>query len=127
MRCREMAPARLRGAMNILFQVAGCTIAAAGLLERARHLVQFGAAFAHLDTQHSQHAADISALKRRFLLPLQLMVTIGILVSQLINYGTERFFWGWRVSLGIAVVPALILFIGVLLPLATECPCPVQA
>jgi sugar porter (SP) family MFS transporter len=57
----EMAPARLRGAMNILFQ---------------------------------------------------LMVTIGILVSQLINYGTERFFWGWRVSLGIAVIPALILFIG---------------
>ena len=49
------------------------------------------------------------------------MVTIGILVSQLINYGTERFFWGWRVSLGIAVVPALILFIGApLIPATTR-------
>lgn len=55
------------------------------------------------------------------------MVTIGILVSQLINYGTERFFWGWRVSLGIAVVPALILFIGAPQTLATQCSCAVQA
>ena len=55
------------------------------------------------------------------------MVTIGILVSQLINYGTERFFWGWRVSLGIAVVPALILFIGAPLIPVAECACPVQA
>jgi Sugar (and other) transporter len=43
---------------------------------------------------------------------LQLAVTLGILISQLINYGTEHFFWGWRVSLGIATIPALILFIG---------------
>ena len=48
MRCREMAPARLRGAMNILFQVAGCTIAAAGLLERANHLAQCSAGFARV-------------------------------------------------------------------------------
>jgi len=57
----EMAPARLRGALNILFQ---------------------------------------------------LMVTIGILVSQLINYGAEHLPWGWRLSLGTAVIPALILLIG---------------
>lgn len=40
------------------------------------------------------------------------MVTIGILVSQLINYGTQHIVWGWRVSLGTATIPALILFIG---------------
>lgn len=55
----EMAPAKLRGALNILFQ---------------------------------------------------LMVTIGILVAQLINYGTQHHSWGWRVSLAIAFIPAFILF-----------------
>ena len=59
----EIAPAKLRGALNILFQ---------------------------------------------------LMVTIGILVSQLINYGTQHLEWGWRLSLGIAFVPAFILFMGAL-------------
>jgi sugar porter (SP) family MFS transporter len=60
----EMAPAKLRGALNILFQ---------------------------------------------------LMVTIGILVAQLINYGTQHHEWGWRLSLGIAFIPAFILFWGGLL------------
>ncbi len=26
--------------------------------------------------------------------------------------GTQHFYWGWRVSLGCAIVPAIILFIG---------------
>lgn len=60
----EMAPAKLRGALNILFQ---------------------------------------------------LMVTIGILVAQLINYGTQHHEWGWRLSLGLAFIPAFILFMGGLL------------
>jgi MFS family permease len=47
-----------------------------------------------------------------FLLPPQLMVTIGILVAQLINYGTQHHSWGWRVSLAIAFIPAFILFWG---------------
>ena len=57
----EMAPAKLRGALNILFQ---------------------------------------------------LMVTIGILIAQLVNYGTQHHSWGWRVSLAIAFIPAFILFWG---------------
>lgn len=62
----EMAPAKLRGALNILFQ---------------------------------------------------LMVTIGILIAQLVNYGTQHHSWGWRVSLAIAFIPAFILFWGgILLP-----------
>ncbi|KMZ58026.1 putative Sugar transporter [Zostera marina] len=44
----------------------------------------------------------------------QLMVTIGILAANLINYGTDKIAagWGWRVSLGLAAVPALIITIG---------------
>ncbi|GAB4823413.1 hypothetical protein N2152v2_010459 [Parachlorella kessleri] len=42
----------------------------------------------------------------------QLATTIGILVAQLINYGVQDWAEGWRLSLGLAAVPALILFIG---------------
>ncbi|KAI4350150.1 hypothetical protein L6164_010659 [Bauhinia variegata] len=59
----EMAPAKIRGALNIGFQVA---------------------------------------------------CTAGILVANVINYGTSKIKggWGWRVSLGLAAVPALVLTIG---------------
>ena len=45
----------------------------------------------------------------------QLMVTIGILTAQLINYGLQDLEWGWRLSLGLAAVPATILLLGGLL------------
>lgn len=58
----EVAPYNLRGAMNILFQMA---------------------------------------------------VTIGILAAQLINYGTQYLHpWGWRLSHGLAAVPAVLLTVG---------------
>ncbi|XP_015888004.2 sugar transport protein 13-like [Ziziphus jujuba] len=46
----------------------------------------------------------------------QLNVTIGILCANLINYGTSKIEggWGWRLSLGLAGVPALMLTIGAL-------------
>lgn len=46
----------------------------------------------------------------------QLMITIGIFASNLINYGTSsiKASWGWRVSLGLAAVPAIIITIGAL-------------
>jgi sugar porter (SP) family MFS transporter len=60
----EMAPYNLRGALNILFQLA---------------------------------------------------VTIGIFVAQLINYGTQNIYpWGWRLSLALAGIPGLMLFVGAL-------------
>lgn len=46
----------------------------------------------------------------------QLLITIGILIANLINYGTSRLSgYGWRISLGGAAVPALILGFGSLL------------
>jgi MFS family permease len=42
----------------------------------------------------------------------QLAVTVGILAAQLINYGTQTVDNGWRISLGLAGVPAILLFIG---------------
>lgn len=58
----EMAPAKIRGAVNQLFQLTTC---------------------------------------------------LGILVANLINYGTEKIHpWGWRLSLGLATVPATLMFVG---------------
>ncbi|KAF2285248.1 hypothetical protein GH714_039104 [Hevea brasiliensis] len=58
----EMAPAKIRGAVNQLFQLTTC---------------------------------------------------LGILAANFINYGTEKIHpWGWRLSLGLATVPATIMFAG---------------
>ncbi|KAL4857034.1 H(+)/hexose cotransporter 2 [Chlorella vulgaris] len=47
----------------------------------------------------------------------QLAVTIGILVAQLINYGVQDWAHGWRLSLGLAAVPAFVLLLGgIMLP-----------
>lgn len=44
----------------------------------------------------------------------QLSITIGILVANVLNYGFSqiRGGWGWRLSLGGAMVPALIICVG---------------
>ncbi|KAG9146015.1 hypothetical protein Leryth_015649 [Lithospermum erythrorhizon] len=47
----------------------------------------------------------------------QLNVTIGILFANLVNYGTNKIKggWGWRLSLGLAGIPALLLTVGALI------------
>ncbi|KAK7358359.1 hypothetical protein VNO77_00286 [Canavalia gladiata] len=61
----EMAPAKVRGAVNQLFQLTTC---------------------------------------------------LGVLIANLVNYGTEKLHpWGWRLSLGLATVPAVVMFLGGLL------------
>ncbi|KAK7398976.1 hypothetical protein VNO78_10150 [Psophocarpus tetragonolobus] len=46
----------------------------------------------------------------------QLTTCLGILIANLVNYGTEKLHpWGWRLSLGLATVPAMIMFFGGLL------------
>ncbi|KAE8662203.1 Sugar transport protein 9 [Hibiscus syriacus] len=44
----------------------------------------------------------------------QMAITLGILATGLINYGTSKIEggWGWRLSLGLAVVPAVVMTIG---------------
>lgn len=43
----------------------------------------------------------------------QMFITIGIFAANLINYGTDKIDkWGWRVSLALAAVPAIIMTTG---------------
>ncbi|XP_047327029.1 sugar transport protein 7 [Impatiens glandulifera] len=48
----------------------------------------------------------------------QLATTLGIFTANMINFGTEKIRpWGWRVSLGLAAAPALMMTVGgILLP-----------
>ncbi|KAH9299758.1 hypothetical protein KI387_031440, partial [Taxus chinensis] len=43
----------------------------------------------------------------------QLFIAIGVVTANLINYGTAKIDkWGWRLSLGLAAVPAVIMVAG---------------
>lgn len=48
----------------------------------------------------------------------QLATTLGIFTANMINYGTQKLHpWGWRLSLGLAAVPAILMTVGgMLLP-----------
>ncbi|XP_073002821.1 sugar transport protein MST6-like [Typha latifolia] len=65
------------------------------------------------------YLSEMAPAKLRGMLNIgfQLMITIGILAANLINYGVVRIAggWGWRISLSLVAVPAAIITIGSLL------------
>lgn len=65
------------------------------------------------------YLSEISPAKNRGALNIfgfQLFVTIGILISNVVNFHTARIEggWGWRLSLSLAAIPAVIMIIGYL-------------
>ncbi|KAJ9673823.1 hypothetical protein PVL29_023397 [Vitis rotundifolia] len=42
-------------------------------------------------------------------------IGIGVVVANCLNYGTAKLSWGWRLSLGLAIVPSVIMTVGALL------------
>jgi hypothetical protein len=42
----------------------------------------------------------------------QFFLGVGVLIANLVNYATARISWGWRLSLGLAGAPAVIIFLG---------------
>lgn len=45
----------------------------------------------------------------------QLYITGGILLANLVNFGTQNLDWGWRLSFGIGAIPALLSTVGCLM------------
>ena len=45
----------------------------------------------------------------------QFFISVGVVSAGCINFGTAKHTWGWRVSLGLAVVPAAVMTMGALL------------
>ncbi|XP_077243309.1 sugar transport protein MST3-like [Tasmannia lanceolata] len=79
-----------------------------------RILLGIGVGFANQSVP--LYLSEMAPAKHRGALNMgfQLMITIGILAANLVNYGTSKIKggWGWRVSLAGAAVPALIITIG---------------
>ncbi|KAI4384301.1 hypothetical protein MLD38_002474 [Melastoma candidum] len=69
-------------------------------------------------------------VKRALRMGFQLAITIGILVANIVTYGTNKIKegWGLRISLGLAVVPAVMMTLGSLClpdtPNTRSSPCP---
>ncbi|CAM9000725.1 unnamed protein product [Rhodiola kirilowii] len=79
-----------------------------------RILLGFGIGFANQSVP--LYLSEMAPYKYRGALNIgfQLSITIGILVANVLNYFFDKIKggWGWRLSLGGAVVPALIITIG---------------
>ncbi|KAK8323786.1 hypothetical protein V6Z12_A12G256900 [Gossypium hirsutum] len=79
-----------------------------------RVLLGFGIGFANQSVPI--YLSEIAPFKYRGALNImfQLSIIIGILVANLLNYFTAKIEggWGWRLSLGGAVVPGLVFFLG---------------
>ncbi|PKI73900.1 hypothetical protein CRG98_005770 [Punica granatum] len=45
----------------------------------------------------------------------QFFIGVGVVAANCINYGTAKHSWGWRLSLGLAAIPAVIMTLGALL------------
>ncbi|KAK4347079.1 hypothetical protein RND71_033418 [Anisodus tanguticus] len=77
-----------------------------------RILLGFGIGFANQSVP--LYLSEMAPYKYRGALNIgfQLSITIGILVANVLNYFFAKIHWGWRLSLGGAMVPALIITIG---------------
>ncbi|XP_020100600.1 sugar carrier protein C-like [Ananas comosus] len=87
------------------------------MLILGRILLGIGVGFANQSVP--LYLSEMAPPKLRGMLNIgfQLMITIGILAANLINYATAKIAggWGWRVSLGLAAVPAVVIALGALL------------
>ncbi|XP_014505212.1 sugar transport protein 5 isoform X1 [Vigna radiata var. radiata] len=103
----------------------GCIFFAGGAINGAaqnifmlilgRILLGFGVGFTNQATP--VYLSEIAPPRWRgaFNTAFQFFIGLGVVAANFINYGTARFPWGWRVSLGLATVPAIIMTIGALL------------
>ncbi|KAI4384715.1 hypothetical protein MLD38_002831 [Melastoma candidum] len=84
------------------------------MLILGRVLLGFGVGFANQSVPLYLSEMAPARYRGAFSNGFQLSLQIGGLTANLINYGTEKIRggWGWRISLSMAAVPALILTLG---------------
>ncbi|CAI9118516.1 OLC1v1020098C1 [Oldenlandia corymbosa var. corymbosa] len=103
-----------------IFFVAGVTLNAAAqdlaMLIIGRILLGCGVGFANQAVPLFLSEIAPTRIRGALNILFQLMVTIGILFANLVNYGTDKMHGenGWRVSLGLAGIPAGLLTVGAL-------------
>ncbi|KAL4377088.1 hypothetical protein GQ457_02G034910 [Hibiscus cannabinus] len=89
------------------------------MLILGRLLLGFGLGFTNQATP--VYLSEVAPPKWRgaFNTGFNLFISIGVVAANCINFVTAKQSWGWRVSLGLAVVPAVIMTIGALFILDT--------
>ncbi|CAN6163931.1 unnamed protein product [Urochloa humidicola] len=98
--------------------LAGCVLNAAAenvlMLILGRVLLGLGVGFASQSAP--LYLSEMAPARMRGMLNngFNLMITVGILLATLANYGAQKVpgGWGWRLSLGLAAVPATIIVAG---------------
>lgn len=86
------------------------------MLILGRILLGLGVGFANQATPLYLSEMAPSRWRGAFNTGFQFMIGIGVVAANLINYGTARINgWGWRLSLGLAAVPAAVMTAGTLL------------
>ncbi|XP_042519817.1 sugar transport protein MST6-like [Macadamia integrifolia] len=114
---RRFGRKRSMGTGGLIFLTGAIINAAAvnlGMLIVGRILLGIGVGFANQSVP--LYLSEMAPYKYRGALNsgFQLMITIGILFANLINFLTAKISggWGWRLSLGGAAIPAAIITIG---------------
>ncbi|XP_012067145.1 sugar transport protein 10 [Jatropha curcas] len=89
-------------AMNVLMLIIG------------RLLLGVGVGFANQSVPVYLSEMAPAQLRGALNIGFQMAITLGILAANLINYGTAKIKggWGWRVSLALAAVPAIMIIVG---------------
>uniref|UniRef100_A0A0D9XC70 Major facilitator superfamily (MFS) profile domain-containing protein n=1 Tax=Leersia perrieri TaxID=77586 RepID=A0A0D9XC70_9ORYZ len=98
--------------------LAGCAINGAAsnvaMLIAGRVLLGVGIGFANQSVP--VYLSEMAPARMRGMLNngFQMMITVGVLAANLVNYGTAKIAggWGWRLSLALAAVPAVIMTAG---------------
>ncbi|KAB2617150.1 sugar transport protein 5-like [Pyrus ussuriensis x Pyrus communis] len=115
--------AKTIGRRNVML-LGGCTFFAGSainggavnvaMLILGRILLGFGVGFTNQSAPI--YLSEIAPPKWRgaFSTGFQFFIGIGVVASNCINYATAKHSWGWRLSLGLAIVPATIMTIGTL-------------
>lgn len=85
------------------------------MLILGRILLGFGVGFTNQATPI--YLSEMAPPKWRgaFGTSFQFFIGIGVVVANCLNYGTAKISWGWRLSLGLAIVPSVIMTVGALL------------
>jgi MFS family permease len=101
------------GSMFLVGALVNAAAANVAMLIVGRMLLGLGLGFSGQATP--VYLAEVSPPRWRggFISAFPLFISVGYLVANLINYGTSRIpEWGWRLSLGLAAVPAAVMVAG---------------
>ncbi|KAJ4953981.1 hypothetical protein NE237_030813 [Protea cynaroides] len=80
-----------------------------------RIFLGFGVGFTNQATPVYLSEMAPSKWRGAFNIGFTFMIGTGVVAANALNYRSARLEWGWRLSLGLAVVPALIMTLGALL------------